>query len=388
MSVATIQDRHARAAAELDRKIAALTAKGLDAVKVARRLGLTAKFVAASLDRTGAVQPRIKPAVAIPFPAPAPPPERVVEAPTRDLAEDPVDRAEVEGWLALREAGWADSDVADEAGVDVFKVAQLCSVVKQAMADEEARDADGGAYWKPGRGPKLRPRFPAGPFTPRSGCYHHCPGCDGTGEVGLVRLPLGAVRLPLEEEHGGWPVGLDVDRLMGEYSRGVDLPPVVVSADLRVVDGRRRVAALRLLGRSNVECVVEGVARRDRRLENLLREVIPKFDPGAVGRAACPRCEGYGGVEKGSKDYCPGCDKCGLDGIHPALLRDPKDDPNPERKAPEKPEKTPTRAEARKLLAEAVKDQRRDERQDEWHGRRGSFSKHDARRREDNGVRG
>ncbi|AMV40984.1 hypothetical protein VT85_26350 (plasmid) [Planctomyces sp. SH-PL62] len=44
---------------------------------------------------------------------------------------------------------------------------------------------------------------------------------------------------------------------------------------------------------------------------------------------------------KGSRDYRPCCDRSGLDGLHPALRRDPRKDPPKEPKAKAKPARAP-----------------------------------------------
>lgn len=256
--------RYDKARAELDRRILAWAGKGLSAVQTARRMGLTARFVVEALDRLGwsgaTVAKPAAPAVVLPFFATPTPPTPPIEPepPARDLDGDPIDRAEIEGWLQLRAAGWLDSDIADDAGVGIHKVAQLCSVVAQALARE-------GRAPSQARDPRMALLLPVGPLTPASPCPHSGP------------------------------------------------------------------------------------------------------------------------IPRGERVVCLVCHASGLDGVHPALVRNPRTDPKPERKVAEKPAAEPTRRQKRAMLVEAVKEQRRDATSDEWRGRRGSFSKRDAQRRRDNG---
>jgi hypothetical protein len=183
--------RHDRARAELDRRILAWADKGLSAVQTARRMGLTARFVVESLDRlgwAGAPAARPAPAVVLPFfatPTPPPPgpepiePEPIDDPPARDLDFDPIDRAEIEGWLSLKAAGWLDSDIAEDSGVDVFKVAQLCSVVGRALAIEGRAPSEA-------RDPRMMLLYPVGPLTPTSPCPHSGPIPKGERIVCLV----------------------------------------------------------------------------------------------------------------------------------------------------------------------------------------------------------
>ncbi|WP_156513214.1 hypothetical protein [Planctomyces sp. SH-PL62] len=86
---------------------------------------------------------------------------------------------EVRGWIALRKAGWHDSDIADEAEADVHMVAQPCSAVAR-------RDYEAGV--EPGEGPQAEPPVPdrgiRGIHTGDEMQPHHAPVSQG-----LARLP-------------------------------------------------------------------------------------------------------------------------------------------------------------------------------------------------------
>jgi len=275
-----IAEREARSAADLDARCVRAWHRLRSIAKAARSLGLTSARVRAAIDRAGpaaeaeAAEAGRPPRVAArpllvdwkaPAESPEPPEPRIREradAPdARDLEADPIDAAEVEGWLALRGAGWHDVDIAEESGVAAHLVAQLCSALKARRAREG--EAPGEA-----RAPRLNPRFVVGSFTPSSGCFHHCARCGGSGKV----------------------------------------------------------------------------AR-------------PGAAPKSAERDACPDCEGFGGIRKGSRDYCPACDRSGLDGLHPALVRDPAKDPKPEprrRETKPKPESRKQRRERRARELDAI----------------------------------
>jgi hypothetical protein len=266
MSVASpIAEREALARAELDAKCVRAWRRSRSLVKAARFLKVSTARVRAAVERGGeGAEPSGSPpppkawSFDVPEGKPAPPRDEEPPAPARDLAGDPISADEVRGWIALRKAGWHDADIADEAEVDVFKVAQLCSAVARRDHENGGETTDGKV-----RPPKLRPRFPIGHFTPGTKCRHD-------------RSPL----------------------------------------------------------------------------------------------------------PKGSPDYCPCCGRSGLDGIHPALYRNPKLDPPREPRAkPEKPARPMTRAERRK----ALKEHRADARRSDYEARRAKAARAEAARRDANG---
>jgi hypothetical protein len=276
MSVATaspIAEREARARADLDAKCVRAWRKSRSLVKAARFLKVSTARVRAAVERggggagagaerSGSPSPPKAWSFDVPEGKPARPRDEEPPEPAQDLAGDPISADEVRGWIALRKAGWHDADIADEAEVDVFKVAQLCSAV--ARRDHESGGEPGDGKVRP---PRLQPRFPAGPFTPGSKCSH----------------------------------------------------------------------------------------------------------------ATRP-------YPKGSLDYCPICDRTGLDGLHPALYRNPKLDPPPEPKAkPEKPDRPMTRAERRKALAEALREHKADARRSDYEARKAKAARAEAARRDANG---
>lgn len=82
------------------------------------------------------------------------------------------------------------------------------------------------------------------------------------------------------------------------------------------------------------------VATPDDELEEPISPLRAKHEPGPPTVAIIwpegvfspnSKCAHDGPLPRGSALYCPVCDACGLDGVHPALYRDPDLDPPRER---------------------------------------------------------
>ncbi len=126
--------------------------------------------------------------------------------------------------------------------------------------------------------------------------------------------------------------------------------------------------------------------------EEVAKAKAPRLEPRFPVQAFTPESKCNHATHpfpKGSPEYCPVCHRCGLDGLHPELYRNPKLDPPREPKAKaqaaEKPGKPMTRAQRRKALAEALADHERDAKRSEYEARKARAARVEAARREANG---
>lgn len=178
-----IEARQARAAAALASRVVDHWRTSSGYTATARRFGVTSAFVRLCVENAGVI--------------------RVAEPePTRDLADDPIDAVEVEGWASLLSAGWLIADVAADAGVDASLVRSLLG----AKAERSARGEEVQAGPKPRRDPRVALLFPTNQLTPSSPCPHDgpirkgdrvvCMVCHASGLDGIDLPHLGTVPPP------------------------------------------------------------------------------------------------------------------------------------------------------------------------------------------------
>jgi hypothetical protein len=186
--VNAIEARHARAAASLAIRVVDHWRTSTGYTATARRFGVTSAFVRLCVENAGAIR--------------AAEPEG--PGPARDLADEPIDAVEVEGWAMLLSAGWTAVDVAADAGVDVDLVRSILGTV------DLPGPAPSGDAPRELRGPRVRLMFPAGSLTPSSPCPHRgpirkgdrvvCMVCHASGLDGIDLPHPGTVPPPPDED--------------------------------------------------------------------------------------------------------------------------------------------------------------------------------------------